>query len=258
MIHNPVIDALMRRKSIRKYTDQMPGEDVIETLVRAGQQAPFAAQMGSLLLSRHAKKHPFGAPLLFTACADVHRLEVILEKRGWDRVSSDGAILLFALQDAAYMIQNLVIAAESLGLGSCYLGGAPFYAAKIVEDYALPPKVFPLVQLTVGYPAEEHPPRPRYPIGFSLFEDTYPTFEDDAIDQAMQVMDEGYLAQDYYRNANAKIALSEGRDETFTFDDYSWTEHMGRKWGQWLADPEQLMKPFRRCGFFVEPEDTKS
>ena len=76
MIHNPVIDALMRRKSIRKYTDEMPGDDVIETLVRAGQQAPFAAQMGSLLLSRNTKKHPFGAPLLFTACADVHRLEV--------------------------------------------------------------------------------------------------------------------------------------------------------------------------------------
>ena len=40
MIHNAVIDAIMERKSIRKYTKQMPSDEVIETIVRAGQQAP--------------------------------------------------------------------------------------------------------------------------------------------------------------------------------------------------------------------------
>jgi len=48
---NPVLEAMLRRKSIRRYTTEMPTDDVLTAIVRAGQQAPFAAQLGSLLLS---------------------------------------------------------------------------------------------------------------------------------------------------------------------------------------------------------------
>jgi len=256
MITNPVVEALMRRKSIRKYTEQDPSEEVIETVVRCGQQAPFAAQMGSLLLSRNRKENPFNAPLLFTILVDVHRLERVMERRGWTRVASDAAILLFGAQDAAYMAENMVVAAESLGLGSCFLGAAPFASERIAEVYELPAHVFPLVQLTMGYPAEDAPPRPRYPVSFCLFEDRYPELDDEAVDRAMAVMDEGYLAQDYYRRAGFMVPLGEGREETFSFDDYSWTEHMGRKWGQWLEDPQELLGPLGVCRFTISSSST--
>ena len=45
MIHNPVIDTLLNRKSIRKFTAEQPSEEVLQTIVRAGQQAPFAYQL---------------------------------------------------------------------------------------------------------------------------------------------------------------------------------------------------------------------
>ena len=51
----------------------------------------------------------------------------------------------------------------------------------------------------MGYPAEDPPPRPRYPLDFTLFEDEYPELSDEDVDVAMADMDEGYLAQDYYR-----------------------------------------------------------
>ena len=54
MLTNPVIDALLNRKSIRKYRAEQPSDEVVETIVRAGQQAPFAYQLCSLLLKRHA------------------------------------------------------------------------------------------------------------------------------------------------------------------------------------------------------------
>ncbi len=85
----------------------------------------------------------------------------------------------------------------------------------------------------MGYPAEDPPPRPRYPIEFSLFEDRHPELDEASIERAMAVMDEGYLVQDYHRSRNAKIALRERRQETFTYDDYSWSEHISRKLGQW-------------------------
>ena len=85
---NDVIDAMMNRKSIRKYTDQMPSEEVLEAVIRAGQQAPFAAQLCSVMLTRR-KGVPFGAPLLFTICVDLHRMELVMEKRGWKTVTND-------------------------------------------------------------------------------------------------------------------------------------------------------------------------
>jgi FMN reductase (NADPH) len=122
MIHNSVIDTMMQRKSIRKYTAEQPSDEVIETIVRAGQQAPFAYQLGSLVLSRTQNENPFSAPLLFTICMDVHRFELIMEKRGWKIEANDLSVLILGIQDATLMAENMVIAAESLGLGSCFLG----------------------------------------------------------------------------------------------------------------------------------------
>jgi nitroreductase len=247
---NQVLQTLLSHRSVRKYTDRKPTDEMVATIVRAGQQAPFASQLYSVLLSRK-KKAPFGAPLWFTICADMHRMELIMAKRGWRTVTNDLSILLFAVQDASLMAENMVIAGRSLGLGSCFLGAVPYQAGRIRKEYKLPPRVFPLVQLVMGYPAEDYPPRPRYPLEFTLFEDCYPELTDAQVKEAMQVMDEGYLAQGYYARQKAKIRLEQGRMETFTYDDYSWTEHISRKWGQWYANPQDLLDQLEKCGFKI-------
>jgi nitroreductase len=251
MLNNPVIDAMLSRKSIRKYTAEQPSDEVVATIVRAGQQAPFAYQLCSLLLSRHREENPFDAPLLFTICVDSHRLERVMAKRNWTMATNDLSLFFFGIQDAALMAENMVIAAESLGLGSCFLGNAPYRAAAIAAEYKLPQRVFPLVQLTMGYPAEDPPPRPRYPLAFTLFEDEYPEFDDELIEQAMAEMDGGYLAQDYYRRAHYMVPLEDDRPEAFSFRNYSWTEHISRKAGQWLPSPEALLEQLASCGFDV-------
>jgi nitroreductase len=174
-----------------------------------------------------------------------------MEKRGWKLISSDMSILMFGIQDASYMAQNIVIAAESLGLGTCYLGFVPFQAPNLIKRFKLPPRVFPLVGLAVGFPAEDPPVRPRYPLEFALYDGQYPGFNEEQIEQAMQTMDEGYLQQDYYKKPKIMIKL-EAKNETYTYENYSWTEHISRKWGQWLDDPEEIMSVFRKCGFFKE------
>jgi nitroreductase len=250
MLTNPLIESMMNRKSIRKYTKEMPSEEVLQAVVRAGQQAPFAAQLCSVLLTRK-KGVPFGAPLLFTICVDLHRMELIMEKRGWKMVTNDLSMLFFGLQDASLMAENMVIAAESFGMGSCFLGAAPYIADKIARKYKLPPRVFPLVQLVMGYPAENPPPRPRYPLSFTLFEDKYPEMTDEEINVAMKQMDEGYLAQNYYSKGMIKIRLEGEREETFTYDNYSWTEHISRKWGQWYESPAELLTQLDKRGIKV-------
>ena len=73
----------------------------------------------------------------------------------------------------------------------------------------------------------------------------------------MQQMDEGYLAQNYYRKLKAKIRLEGDRKETFTYDDYSWTEHISRKAGQWHPSPDGLLAQLAKCGFDVVGRDER-
>jgi FMN reductase [NAD(P)H] len=250
-MNNSVIELMLNRGSIRKYEDRVPSDETIKRIVRAGQQAPFASQLYSILLSRERDRHPYQAPLLFVICVDCHKLELMMARRGWQVVTNDLLLLLFGIQDAALMAENMVLAAESLGLGSCFLGMTPYHAENIIKEYGLPKRVFPLVELVMGYPAENLPPRPRYPLEYVLFEGRYPDLSDEQVGDAMAAMDEGYLEQDYYRKANYIIPLEGDREETFTYDNYGWSEHISRKWGQWYPSAEELVEKLRACGFEV-------
>jgi len=249
MLHNAVIDAMLEHKSIRKYTKEMPSDEMIETVVRAGMQAAFAAQLYSVLLRRNKKGIPWGAPLEFIFCADAHKMQQVMARRNWTMVSNDLSMLLFAIQDAILMAQNMALAAESVGLGTCFIGAAPYIASKTAREFSLPSRVFPIVSMVMGFPAENPPPRPRYPIDFVLFENRYPEFSDEQIMRAMEEMDRGYLAQDYYDKGKFRIELEDGSKDSFSSDQYSWTEHISRKWGQWLESPKSILEQLAKCGF---------
>jgi FMN reductase (NADPH) len=234
---NPVIECLLSHKSIRNFTDQDPDQETVETIVRAGQQAPFGGQSYSILLSRKREKNPFKAPLYFIVCWDLHKFDLIMKERG--------------MQDVCYAAQNLVVAGRSLGLGSCYIGSAVGRSEKIAEEYNLPQRVLPIVQLAMGYPVEEPPVRPRYPLEYALFEDEYPELTKEMVHRAMKQMDEGYLAQDYYSKGGNMIPLRGVREETYTYDDYSWTEHICRKAALYRSDFDRLVKAIESQGFYL-------
>lgn len=253
-MRNETVNLMLNRKSIRAFTERDPSEVEIEVLLEAARQAPFAYQAYSILFRRDRAKNPFHAPLTFIFCADLYKIERMMAVRGWKRRMNDLFTLLLAFQDAAYAAQNMVIAAESLKMGSCYIGGAPLAAHALQKEFDLPPRVFPLVALAVGYPKENPPVRPRFPRSFTVIEGAYPRWSDEEVSAAMDVMDRGYLDQDYYREAGFMIPLEEGMEETFTFDTYSWTEHISRKLGLWESSPERIMKLFRERGFFTAEE----
>ena len=251
MITNQTIETLMNRKSVRRFTDRTLSKDELEAIVRAGQQAAFASQLYSVLYSTE-ESIAFNAPIWFVICVDVHKLERFMKLRGWDIVTNDLTLLLLGMQDAAYMAQNMVIAAESLGIGSCFLGAVSSSASRIKtlsERFGLPNRVLPMVELVMGYPDEDFPTRPRYPLAFTLFENEYPGLSDEEVKAAMKVMDDGYLEQEYYRKQNVRIKAEDGRKDDYTFDNYSWTEHISRKWGQWAESPNELLDALRERGF---------
>ena len=251
MITNQTIETLMNRRSERKYTDRKLSKDELEVIVRAGQQAPFASQLYSVLYSTEGPI-AFGAPISFVICVDAHKLERFMKLRGWDIITNDLTLLLLGMQDAAYMAENMVIAAESLGIGSCFLGEGSLNASRIKtlsKRFELPNRVLPMVELVMGYPDEDFPTRPRYPLGFTLFENKYLELSDEEVREAMKMMDNGYLEQEYYKRYDAKIKREDGRQDDYTLDNYSWSEHISRKWGQWAKSPNALLDTLKERGF---------
>jgi hypothetical protein len=72
----------------------------------------------------------------------------------------------------------------------------------------------------------------------------------------MKPMDDGYIEQGYYSRQKVKIPVEDGREDTYTFDDYSWTEHISRKWGQWAASPQDMIEALRERGFVLDAPRT--
>ena len=250
---NQTLKLMKEHRSIRKYKELMVSDKTVSTITESAQQAAFASQLYSVVYT-DKKPIPFGAPLLFTFLIDLHKFERIMEIRNWKWVTNDIFSFILAIQDGSYFAQNFVLAAESLGLGTCFLGYAPYSAKKIKEDFKLPDRTFPFVLLTLGYPDEDPPVRPRYPLEYTLFKDEYPNLSDKLVNSAMKKMDEGYLKEDYYRKLNAKIPLQGEKKDPCDYSNYSWTEHICRKWGQWNSDYKKISDNLKQFGIDFKEE----
>ncbi|MFX1576211.1 MAG: nitroreductase family protein [Promethearchaeota archaeon] len=246
------------RRSIRIFQNKPISDEALEQILKAGFRAPFAAQLCSITYTRDHKimhelrnlgVYPTTQVLMFFFI-DLFRHEKIMKQRGHTYDFDDAFALWLGLQDVSLAIENLILAAEALGLGSVLLGATPHFADHIADIFNIPNRAFPVVGLCLGYPepSEHTETRPRYPLSFSAFEDQYPEFSKEEIQAAMKVMDEGYLAQNYYRERNAKIPLKKGKD-TINYDTYSWCEHISRKFinGGW--SPISLLEILRKHGF---------
>lgn len=234
-----VMRTIMERASVRQYQDRPVPHEVIARLATAGQQAPFTGQMYSFIATTDATKRQqlaeiFGplvlrAPVFMLICVDFRKLEKFIAYRNRANLADDMSMLFLGIQDASYAAEHIVLAAEEEGLGSCYLGAAPFVADRLVPLFKLPERVYPLVGLVLGYPAERPQARPRIPAPLALFWDEYSDLTQEQVGQAMAIMDAGLIREGYYSRLNAKIKI-EGEDKV-GYDEYGWSEHISRKYG---------------------------
>jgi hypothetical protein len=113
------------------------------------------------------------APVILTFCADFNRFNrwCIMRKAepGYDNFLS----FMTAAIDALLVAQTVCIAAESKGLGICYLGTTTYNAHKIIEVLNLPKGVVPVTTVTVGWPAEKLDQIDRLPLEAVIHKETY-------------------------------------------------------------------------------------
>ena len=129
----------------------------------------------------------------------VYRNAKIAEEQGYDLPAKNDMDRFFqGFTDGCLAAQNMVVALESLGLGTVYLGSIFNNTAEIIKLLELPELTFPIVGLGFGYPAEDPALKPRMALDLKVFENTYHRHENylDLIKDYDQVMRTYYDLRD--------------------------------------------------------------
>ena len=166
---NTVIQQLIQRKSVRVFEDREISEDIVQMILTAAVNAPTAGnqQLYTILritdpeikarLSESCDHQPFIATgkLVLVFCADCLKWYDAFRYAGCDPRDPGKGDLVLAIDDALIAAQNAVTAAESLGIGSCYIGDIMENIETQREILGLPEYVFPAAMLVFGYPTQQ-------------------------------------------------------------------------------------------------------
>lgn len=201
---NQVFETLLRRKSVRAYEPTPLSDEAREAILGAAMRAPTAGnlmlysiievsdQVAKETLARTCDNQPFiaGAPLVLLFLADYQRWydyyrvsgvpEMCAREGRAMRRPAEGDLLL-ACCDALIAAQTAVIAAESLGIGSCYIGDIMENYETHQDLFALPPYALPICLLCIGHPTAQQRERPqtsRFGREFIVFRDRYHRLEE--------------------------------------------------------------------------------
>lgn len=208
MLGNETIKTIMTRRSVRAYAEREIEAPCKQAIIDAARRAPTAGnlQMYSMivvedqkiknLLSKSCDNQPFiaKAPLLIIYLADFNKLFQLYEASGsHEFMTKKGKNLrypglgefILSVNDALIAAQTSVIAAESLGIGSCYIGDIMEQHDFHKDLLGLPDLVFPVTMLCYGYPkvpkTEGQKQLPRFGEEFVVFTDKYKRFSDEEI-----------------------------------------------------------------------------
>lgn len=182
---DPRLEVFTKHRTVRKYKAQPLEDGHLEQILYCAQHAPTdaTAQMYSFIrLSGDTKikiaeltknAHIASAPEAFLICADVHRLQLLLEHKGYEFGSWSAVAIHFGIGDAVLAGQTMLHAAECLGYQGCWIGGVLSALEDIVDLCQLPHGVLPFAGLTIGIPDEAPNQRPRIQPELVLHENTY-------------------------------------------------------------------------------------
>jgi nitroreductase len=247
---NPVIDLLLQHRSVRGYRPDPLPAGALELIIAAAQSAATSSNLqtwsvvavtdpaakASCAAMAGGQKHIEECPVFLLFVADLARLNHTSTAEGIPANGNDTLeMLLVATIDAALAAQNAVIAAESLGLGTVYIGGMRNRPEDVAALLGLPPATAIVFGLCIGYAREgaEGSIKPRLPQKAVLHHGRY-----DLAGQDAAIARYNAAMADFYTREKMSV---QGQ----------WTRHSAKR----VAGPEslsgrhELMRALRRMGF---------
>lgn len=204
-----VFETAFAHRSIRKFTDQAIAPDTLNQLIFAGQMASTSSYMQNVSVIRvtdpnkrtqirqvctlatqgkgHAYVEHCAEFLVFCIDGTRHKYFAPNAQLDWTEVLLVGAV------DVGIFAQNVLLAAESIGLGGVYIGSIRNNMNQIAQILNTPEHVVPLVGMCLGYPDQSPAQRPRLPLPNVLFENEY------VAPNPTQLNEYNQIVKDYYQ-----------------------------------------------------------
>jgi nitroreductase len=190
-----MLEILNNHRTIRKYTDQKIDSELLNKLLEATCRASNTGNMQAysiivttdeqlkkqLMPAHFNQPMVTQAPVVLTFCADFNRFTKWCEQRQADPGYDNFQSFMATATDAIIAAQTFCIAAETEGLGICYLGTTTYNAQEIIDVLNLPKLVVPITTVTVGYPYEIPEKNDRLPMNATVHYETYSNFTADDI-----------------------------------------------------------------------------
>lgn len=250
---NDVIRHLASHRSVRSYRPDPLPEGALEAIVTAAQSASTSSNLQAYSivavqdperkrLLAELSDNPFvaDAPLFLVFCADLQRLEMVSRRQGYEFAERELEMFIQAVVDTALAGQNAAVAAESLGLGICYIGGIRNEVVRVAELLQLPPRTFALFGMTVGYPAKPSRVRHRLPTDVVLHRETYST---EGLEDGLRRYDEVTAASGIYAGRRAQA------DNANEPQVYGWCEHTARRMARKHPKRADMRKQLEQLGW---------
>jgi nitroreductase len=244
---NETIHNQLSHRTIREFKDQKIPEEVFRQLIEVARRTATSTGMQASSVIRVTdqniknqiaeichQEYVAKAPELLIFLVDQYRnYRIAGEKNFMAENARDMDRFFSAFTDACVMAQNLVNAAESLGLGTVYLGSILNESQRLCELLKLPELTFPVIGLGVGYPDQNLQLKPRMDMRLRVFENAYTVFD--------SYLDE---ISEYDEDMRTYYDLRETNQRTDSFSD----QVVGR-FKQSILKRRDILNSIRRQGF---------
>ena len=186
---NEVMKLMENHRSVRSYTDQEIAGELLTSILKVSQSASTSSnlQAYSIIVLRDKEKKSKLAelcgnqryiedcPVFLVFCGDLSRIDYCGEKYGRKANLDHTEAFLMTSIDAALIAQNVLLAAESEGLGGVFIGGIRNNSQEVSDLLKLPDLVYPVFGMCIGYPDHSKLPgtKPRLPLEAIVHEEEY-------------------------------------------------------------------------------------
>lgn len=204
---NETMDLIGNHESIRKYKDKRISDELMRTILSRAQYASTSSFLQAYSVIRvnnkeNRKKLAYlsgeqnyieDAAEFLVFCADLNRLRSASAMH--DRELSGGFTESFIIStvDVSLFAQNVMLCAESVGLGGVYIGGIRNNPSEVCELLDIPLEVYPVFGMCLGYPDQNPGKKPRLPLDIILKNEKYYEGDKELLEEYDEVIKEYYI-----------------------------------------------------------------
>ncbi len=220
---NKTIETMLSHRSIRKFLDKSIDTETLEKIIECGQAAASSSFIQAYSVIRvtsndireqianaaGGQRWVEEAPEFLVFCADLKRIEVACVEQGAGELEGHTEHFLAASVDVALMAQNVLLAAESTGMGGVFIGGIRNDPQLVSDLLGLPDQVYPVFGMCLGWPAIDPDVKPRFPVKTILHQDHYAL---EKVESQVEAYD--LQMQAYYQSRAGKTRVSNWSEQT--------------------------------------------